>query len=79
MRARIKRLMINPEMLLHVMETGTGWRVSKGVPASAKFRGITIDPINQLIHIFVEHPSFEEIEVEKEISGQLETLFKKIQ
>jgi hypothetical protein len=70
--------MINPAMLFHIMETGTAWRVSKGVPPGAVFRGITIDPHTQIIHLFVEHESFALIDIESEISPQLETLFKKI-
>lgn len=78
MKARIKRLMINPEVLFHIMETGTGWRVTKGIPAEAKMRGFTLDPYTQTLHLFVEHESFEEVEM-GEVAPQLETLFKKIQ
>lgn len=78
MKAKIRRLMINPEMLFSVMQTETAWRVSKGVPEGAKFRGVTIDPHTQIIHIFVEHDSFPLVNLETEVSGQLETLFKKI-
>ena len=79
MKVRIKRMMINSSMLFTIMETGTAWRVSKGVPPGATFRGVTIDPHTQVIHLFVEHESFDEVEFDKEISPQLETLFKKIQ
>lgn len=79
MKARIKRMTINPNMLFHIMETNTAWRVSKGIPKGAQMRGVTIDPYTQMIHLFVEHESFDEIETEKEVSPQIETLFKKIQ
>lgn len=79
MKARIRRMMVNPEMLFHIMETSTAWRVSKGIPAGARFRGVTLDPHTQTIHLFVEHDSFDEVDIEREVSPQLETLFKKIQ
>jgi hypothetical protein len=71
--------MINPEMLFHIMETDTAWRVTKGIPKGARMRGFTIDPITQILHLFVEHESFPEVDVTSEISPQLEALFKKIQ
>jgi len=79
MRARIKRMMINPDMLFHIMETGTAWRVSKGIPTGAKMRGVTLDPHTQIIHLFVEHESFEEVQLDQDVAPQLETIFKKIQ
>ena len=79
MKARVKRVAINPEVLFHIMETGTGWRVTKGIPAEARFRGVTIDPHTQIIHLFIEHESFEEVEIDREVASQLETLFKKLQ
>lgn len=69
---------INPDALFHIFETGTGWRVTKGIPKDAKMRGFTIDPYTQILHLFVEHESFEEVP-EGEVAPQLETLFKKLQ
>lgn len=77
-KAKIQRLMINPEVLFHIMETGSAWRVTKGIPPGAKMRGFTVDPYTQTLHLFVEHDSFPEVEI-GEVAPQLETLFKKIQ
>lgn len=79
MKARIKRLMINPLMLVHIMETDSAWRVTKGIPEGATMRGFTLDPLTQILHLFIEHESFDLVETDKEVSPALETLFKKIQ
>jgi hypothetical protein len=79
MKARIQRMMVNPNMLFHIMETDTAWRVSKGIPHGAVMRGVTLDPHTQMIHLFVEHESFEEVQIDKEVAPHIETLFKKIQ
>ncbi len=79
MKAKIKRVAISPDMLFHVMETDTAWRVAKGIPKGARMRGITIDPFTQTLHLFVEHDSFEPVKIDTQVSPLLETLFKKIQ
>lgn len=78
MKARIKRVVISPEMVLHIMQENTAWRVSKGIPKGAKMRGFTLDPYTQALHLFVEHQSFEEVDMGA-VAPQLDTMFKKIQ
>ncbi len=77
MRVRLKRIMINPNMLFHIMETDSAWRVVEGIPPGAKMRGFTLDPYTQILHLFVEHDSFEEIDTDT-VSPQLKTSFKKL-
>ena len=76
--ARVKRLAINPEMLFHVMQEGTAWRVDTGIPTGARMRGFTLDPYSQILHLFVEHDSFPDIDIAKEVTPLMESLFKKI-
>lgn len=78
MKARIKRVLINPEAFFHIMQDDTAWRVSKGIPKGARLRGFTLDPYTQCLHLFVEHDSFDEVDVHS-VAPQLETMFKKIQ
>lgn len=77
-KARVKRVVVSPDILAHVFETGTGWRVESGIPKGSRLRGLTQDPQTQCLHLFIEHPSFEEVFLENEITPQLEMLFKKI-
>lgn len=78
MRARIKRVQINPQAFFHIMSSDTAWRVSKGIPKGASLCGFTIDPYTQNLNLFVEHESFEEIDVDT-VAPLLATEFRKIQ
>lgn len=78
MKARIKRVQINPQAFFHIMCDGTAWRVYKGIPAGASLRGFTLDPYTQNLHLFVEHESFEEVDLQT-VAPLLETEFRKIQ
>jgi hypothetical protein len=60
------------------MQTDTAWRVHKGIPKGARLRGFTVDPYTQELNLFVEHESFEPIEVST-VAPILETEFRKIQ
>lgn len=77
MKARVKRVVINPQVLFHIMQEDTAWKVVKGIPAGAKMRGFTLDPYTQCLHLFVEHNSFDEVDLNT-VAPQLETQFKKI-
>lgn len=78
MKAKIKRILISPTVLFKVMQEGTAWRVKKGVPIDAELRGFTLDPLTQNLHLFIEHESFDSVEIEKEVSPVLQTTFEKI-
>lgn len=77
MKARVKRMLINPEAFFHIMQDNTSWKVSKGIPAGARLRGFTLDPYTQALHLFVEHESFPAIEVGT-VAPVLETEFTKV-
>lgn len=70
--------MINPEAFFHIMADDTAWRVSKGIPKGARLRGFTLDPYTQNLNLFVEHDSFEEVDI-GEVIPVLVTEFRKIQ
>lgn len=78
MKAKVKRVKISPEAFFHIMRTETAWRVHKGIPAGARLRGFTVDPYTQELNLFVEHESFEAVDVGT-VCPILETEFRKIQ
>lgn len=78
MKARIKRLIINPLAFLHIMKDDTAWRVTKGVPKDTKICGFVIDPHTNNLVLFIEHESFPEVDVNT-VAPLLETEFRKIQ
>jgi hypothetical protein len=78
MKVRAKRIQINPEAFFHIMANDTAWRVSKGIPKGARLRGFTLDPYTQNLNLFLEHDSFDEVDVGT-VFPLLETEFRKIQ
>lgn len=78
MKARIKRVLVNPQAFLSIMATGTSWTVSQGVPEGAKLRGFTTDPLTQSLHLFIEHESFPLIDVYAQVAPVLATEFLKV-
>jgi len=77
MKANVKRMLINPAAFFQIMQNGTAWKVSKGIPKGARLRGFCLDPYTQALHLFVEHESFPAIDVNS-VSPILETEFEKI-
>jgi hypothetical protein len=77
MKARLKRVSINPEAFLHIMKNDTAWRVSKGIPKDSRMRGFTLDPYTQALFLFIEHDSFDEIDLGT-VAPLLETEFRRI-
>lgn len=78
MKVKVKRVKVSPEAFFHIMQTDTAWRVSKGIPKGARLRGFTVDPYTQELNLFVEHESFDPIDVST-VAPLLETEFRKIQ
>lgn len=78
MKARLKRLLISPDVLFHIWETGTSWQVKQGIPPGSRVRGFTLDPNSQCLNVFVENEIFDEVNIETEIASTLQTLFKKL-
>lgn len=77
MKTRIKRLQISPEVLAHMFEQNNAWRVYQGIPPGAIMRGVFIDPHTQVIHMYIEHATFEEVELYA-VFPELEMEFLKI-
>lgn len=77
MKARVKRVIIAPEAFFHIMSSETAWRVSKGIPSGARLRGFTLDPYANVLNLFVEHESFDELS-SGDVAPLLETEFRKI-
>jgi hypothetical protein len=77
MKARVKRMLINPEAFFHIMQSDTAWKVSKGIPKGARLRGFTLDPYTQALHLFVEHESFPLVDTSS-VAPVLETEFTKV-
>lgn len=75
--ARVKRVVIVPEILFHIFGTGTSWLVESGIPAGARIRGVTHDPYANTVNLFVEHESFEEVSMGSVVEP-IEMLFKKL-
>lgn len=76
--AKIMRITINPEVLFHAFGINSAWMVEKGIPEGATLRGFNLDANTQNLIMFIEHPSFEEVQLESELAPQLEMLFRKI-
>jgi hypothetical protein len=77
MKARVKRMLINPDAFFYIMQSGTSWKVSKGIPPGARLRGFCLDPYTQALHLFVEHESFPPVEVGT-VAPVLDTEFIKV-
>lgn len=78
MKARLKRAIISPQSFFQILGTDSSWQVVEGIPEGARFVGFAIDPETQNIAMFVEHKSFPEIEVEKEVAPIMKMLFRAI-
>lgn len=79
MKARIKRVVLNPLAFLNIMATGTTWRVDYGIPKTANLNGFTIDPQTQNLILFVQDDSFEPIDVNEQVAGLISLEIRKIQ
>jgi hypothetical protein len=71
-------VVISPDVLFHVLQQGTAWRVERGIPAGSVLCGITNDPLTMNLNLFVEHEDFPEVNLETEVSTQIEILCKKV-
>lgn len=71
-------MMINPEVLFHIFQTNTSWKVASGIPEGAVMKGFTVDPSTQMLSLFIESDSFDEVDVLHEVAPCIETSFKKL-
>lgn len=79
MKARIKRVVINPLAFMGIMATGTTWRVDFGIPKTAHLNGFCVDPQTQNLILFVQDDSFEAIDVNEQVAGLISLEIRKIQ
>lgn len=75
--AKVKRVVISPDVLFHVFGTDTAWRVEQGIPIGSRLRGVSHDPYANTINLFVEHESFGDI-TDGSVAPQLDMYFKKL-
>ena len=78
MKARIRRVVMNPLAFMGLMAKDTVWRVHDGIPSDADLRGFTIDSQTQNLILFVEHPSFAEVDVQHEVAPLLVLEVRKV-
>lgn len=78
MTTRVKRLTINPEIFFKLMAPNSAWKIENGVPADARMRGFLIDPHTQNLVLFVEHESFEPIDLSREVAPPMQVDFRRI-
>ena len=60
---RVRRFEISPEAFPMQFTKGMKFKVEEGIPEGATFRGFAVDPMRNLLVVFVEHESFDEIPV----------------
>lgn len=56
---RMKRFEVRPEWFPMALVTGKCFEILQGLPDGAIFRGYAIDPVRNILVLFVEHESFD--------------------
>ena len=79
MKARIRRIIINPSAFMGIMREETAWRVTCGVPKKAELRGATLDPQTMNFVLFIEDESFDAIDIQNEVAPLLTLEIRKVQ
>ena len=65
---KLKRILLNPLVIGNLFTNGNKYLlVENGLPESAIFRGVALDPLSGLWNVFFEDTSFEEIEHFEEV------------
>lgn len=75
---KIKRFLISPKVLPMLFEDGLSFKVDKGIPQGAKFKGYAHDPLTNCIVVFVEHESYKEVDENKEVPVEEPLKFSRI-
>lgn len=78
MKSKIMRIVISPQALFDIVQNKTSWKVSVGLPITALLRGFTLDPNTQCLNLFIEDPSFEEIDVTTQVAPVFEMKFVRL-
>ena len=58
---RMKRISIDPQMVLQMMLPGTWKWATDGIPADVKYVGVTFDAPSGTWQVFISHDSFDEV------------------
>lgn len=72
---RAMRLPVSAPVLAGLLVSGSSWKVIEGIPETARVCGYTFDNFSSVIHLFLEHESFEEVDVNSDIVPILSTKF----
>lgn len=62
---------------MSIMATKTAWKVLKGIPEGSILKGFTIDPYSNCLFLWVQHDSFEPVDIHS-VAPMLETEFVRI-
>lgn len=65
---RLRRLVVMPEFFLCLLEPGEHrYEIEGGLPADYRFRGVAHDLREDVLMFYIEHPSFDPVELGAEI------------
>ncbi len=79
MKARIKRVVINPLAFVSIVQDDSAWRVTAGIPKGANLHGATLDPLTMNFVLFIEHESFDEVDVENDVAPLFTIEIRRVQ
>ena len=57
---KIKRVPISMDVFFHMLRDGYSWKVERGIPSDAQYRGFTVNQ-DQTIYVWIEHDSFPKV------------------
>lgn len=63
MKIKVKRIRMHPESIAKILETDSIWKITKGIPVGSIVKGMTLDPYSQELNLFIEHESFEPVDI----------------
>jgi hypothetical protein len=78
MRARIRRLIINPNAFCSIMQTDSMWRCHEGIPKDAELVGSTQDPQTMNFILFIASKEFEQIDPQEDVAPLLVLEIRKV-
>lgn len=62
MKAKIKRIALNPEHLAAILATGATTVIEAGIPENSRIVGMAMDPNTGKLNVFIQNESFAEVE-----------------
>jgi len=78
MKARIRRLILNPHAFISIMKTNSCWRAYEGIPEGSELVGATIDPSTMNFVLFIAHQSFDQIDPQEDVAPLLVLEIRKV-